>query len=137
MKMHTIGQAAKATGIKVPTIRFYEAEGLLPAPARTESNRRLFSDADIDRLVFVRHARSLGFELGDIRSLLDLADHPDRPCHDADRIARQHLDGVEERLRQLRSLKVELTRMIEACAGGAVGQCRVIESLSVKLADGK
>lgn len=131
--MYAIGQAAKATGIKVPTIRFYEAEGLLPAPARTESGRRLFSDADVERLAFIRHARALGFELADIRSLLNLADHPDLPCHDADRIARQHLTGVEARLRQLRSLKDELTRMIEACAGGAVGECRVIESLSSKI----
>lgn len=129
--MKTIGQAAKATGVKVPTIRFYEGEGLLPAPSRTESGRRLYSDADVERLLFVRHARVLGFELGDIRSLLDLADHPERPCRDADRIARQHLAGVEERLRQLGALKVELTRMIDACVGGAAGQCRVIEALIV------
>lgn len=131
MKMHTIGQAAKATGIKVTTIRFYEGEGLLPAPPRTESGRRLYSDVDVERLLFVRHARTLGFELADIRSLLDLSDHPDRPCHEADQIARQHLAGVEDRLRQLGALKVELSRMIEACAGGAVGQCRVIEALVV------
>ena len=128
--MHAIGQAAKRTGIKVPTIRFYGQEGLLAAPPRTQSGRRLYSDADVRRLAFIRHARALGFELGDIRSLLDLADHPDRSCDDADRIARKHLGEVEERLVQLLALKAELSRIVTSCAGGITAQCRVIEALA-------
>ena len=128
--MYAIGQVARATGIKVPTIRFYEAEGLLPAPARSESGRRLYADADVSRLSFIRHARSLGFELDDVRSLLDLADHPNRPCQEADEIARRHLTEVELRIAQLKALKRELTRVVAACAGGAAGACKVIETLA-------
>lgn len=127
--MFSIGEAAKRTGLKVPTIRYYEQERLLRPPRRTESGRRLYSDADVRRLAFIRHARALGFELDDIRSLLDLADHPERPCDDADRIARDNLNGVRRRIEQLRALEQELTRMIAACDGGAVAECRIIEAL--------
>ena len=128
--MQTIGQAAKRTGLKIPTIRFYEQEGLVHAPARTGSGRRLYSDSDVRRLAFVKHARTLGFELEDIRSLLDLSDHPDRSCDDANDIARRHLADVEQRLAQLQALKHELTRIVKSCSGGKkAAQCRVIEAL--------
>lgn len=128
--MLSIGEVAKKTGLKVPTIRFYEQEGLIGAPPRTESGRRLYGDKDVCRLSFVRHARTLGFELPDIRSLLDLADHPQRPCGDADRIASKNLETVRQRIEQLRALEQELSRMIVACAGGPASECRIIESLS-------
>lgn len=127
--MFSIGEAAKRTGLKVPTIRFYEQERLLRPPLRTESGRRLYSDSDVRRLAFIRHARALGFDLDDIRSLLDLADHPERPCADADRIAKGNLSAVRRRIEQLRALEQELTRMIAACEGGAAAECRIIESL--------
>lgn len=130
--MFSIGQAAKATGLKIPTIRFYEQEGLLRSPARTESNRRLYTEADIRRLSFIRHTRTLGFELDDIRALLDLADNPQRPCGEADAIAQRQLAAVEERLRHLAALKSELVRISTVCAGGKnAGECRVIEALTI------
>ena len=129
--MYSIGDVAKATGIKVPTIRFYEQEGLLPAPARTASGRRVYSDVEVRRVMFIRHARALGFELDDIRSLLDLSDKPDRPCDEADAIASRHLKEVEDRLRQLEALRSELTRIVRSCGGARVaGECRVIEALA-------
>lgn len=127
--MLTIGAVAKRTGLKIPTIRFYEQEGLVAPPPRTESGRRLYSDRDVKRLGFIRHARSLGFDLGDVRSLLDLADHPERPCDDANRIASNNLSLVRQRLEQLRALERELIRMTEACSGGPSGECRIIELL--------
>ncbi|MFX8672475.1 MerR family transcriptional regulator, partial [Acinetobacter baumannii] len=66
-----IGEAARQSGVKVPTIRYYEQIGLLPAPPRSEGNRRLYGTADLRRLAFIRHARELGFEVGSIRTLLD------------------------------------------------------------------
>lgn len=128
--MLSIGQVSRKTGLKVPTIRFYEQEGLIGTPPRTESGRRLYSDKAVSRLTFVRHARTLGFELQDIRSLLELADHPERPCGDADRIASKNLETVRVRIEQLRALEHELSRMIVACAGGPASACRIIESLS-------
>lgn len=128
--MQAIGAVSKRTGLKVPTIRFYEQEGLISPPDRTGSGRRLYAEADVRRLTFIRHARTLGFELDDIRSLLDLSDHPDRSCADADLIARKHLVEVEERLAQLSALKAELSRIVRSCAGGKAAQCRVIEALA-------
>lgn len=128
--MHAIGQVAKRTGIKVPTIRFYEQEGLISPPERSGSGRRLYSDPEVRRLSFIRHARTLGFELDDIRSLLDLSDHPQRPCDDADRIARRHLAEVDLRIEQLSALKKELARIVRSCAGGRASDCQVIEALA-------
>lgn len=128
--MFPIGEVAKRTGIKVPTIRYYEGEGLVAPPRRTESGRRLYAEADVRRLSFIRHARTLGFEIDDIRSLLDLSDKPQRPCEEADRIARTHLATVNSRIEQLTRLRSELKRMVAACAGGSVADCRVIDTLA-------
>lgn len=129
--MFAIGEVAKQTGLKVTTIRFYETEGLLAAPKRAANGRRVYSDAEVRRLAFIRHARGLGFELDDIRSLLDLTDDPRKSCGEADEIARRHLRVVEERIAQLTQLKTELTRIARSCAGGrSVGHCRVIEALA-------
>ena len=82
-----IGELARVTGTKAETIRYYERVGLLPKPGRTEGNYREYGPRDLDRLNFIRHARGLGFQIADIRSLLDLGEHPERDCAEADRIA--------------------------------------------------
>ena len=76
----TIGEAARASGVKVPTIRYYEQVGLLPAPERTASLRRLYTRRDLSRLAFIRHARELGFDVEAIRALLKLQDDPNQSC---------------------------------------------------------
>lgn len=125
-----IGEVARRSGVKPPTIRYYEEIGLLPAPPRTEGNRRVYDDADLRRLAFIRHARELGFEVEAIRTLLSLQDRPDQSCATADAIARARLAEVDERIAKLLALKGELQRMVETCATGRVADCRVIETLS-------
>ncbi|PRH87983.1 MerR family transcriptional regulator [Labrys okinawensis] len=125
-----IGEAAKRSGVKVPTIRYYEQVGLLPAPPRTDGNRRLYEAADVRRLAFIRHARELGFEVEAIRTLLDLQDNPGQSCAVADAIARARLAEVEQRIASLQALKAELQRMAEGCRHGRVDECRVIEILA-------
>lgn len=125
----TIGRVALATGCKVQTIRYYEQIGLLRRPSRSEGNQRLYEKTDIERLSFIRHARALGFPLDAIRDLLSLSDQPDQPCEAADAIVRSQLAEVTRRIAQLRSLKLELERMIRQCAGGKISDCRVIEVL--------
>ncbi|MEJ8567219.1 MerR family transcriptional regulator [Elongatibacter sediminis] len=128
---HTIGQLARATGTKAVTIRYYEKEGLLPAPARTPGGYRLFSDADRDRLLFIRRSRRLGFSLEDIRSLLTLADRSDASCEEVDAKVAEQLEAVRGRIRRLRALESELEQLGASCQGGGViGCCRIIESLS-------
>lgn len=126
----SIGRLAKDAGVKVPTIRFYEQIGLMPTPARTQSDRRIYGPADIQRLRFIRHARQLGFEIKDIEALLDLADRPNLPCAEADRIAQAHLDAVDEKIARLALLRTELVRMTTNCGLGLAADCKVIEVLS-------
>lgn len=123
-----IGVASKASGIKIPTIRFYEQIGLLPSPPRTDSNRRLYDDADLRRLRFIRHARELGFEIEPIRQLMALAGHPAKSCDTADAIARTHLADIDHKIARLTALREEVARMTE-CSTGVVADCRVIEVL--------
>lgn len=127
--MLSIGTLAKRTGTKVQTIRYYEQIGLLPEPGRTAGGQRRYGDAELDRLAFVRHARQLGFSLEAIRELLDLSDHPDQSCHDADSIARRQLKQVEQRIARLDALRTELRRMIHECSGGNTADCKVLEVL--------
>lgn len=127
--LRPIGKLSSTTGVKVPTIRFYEQIGLLPPPPRTASDRRLYDDAAVRRLSFIRHARQLGFDLDSIRSLLDLSDHPDRSCGEAKAIAARHLADVKEKIAGLQALRTELSRMTAECAGGRVSACKVIEVL--------
>lgn len=125
-----IGEAARQSGVKVPTIRYYEQIGLLPAPPRSDGNRRHYGPADLHRLSFIRHARELGFEVGAIRTLLTLQDDPSQPCATADAVAKARLVEVEQRIRSLTALKAELELMVEGCRHGKVGECRVIEVLA-------
>jgi DNA-binding transcriptional MerR regulator len=126
----TIGEAAKRSGVKAPTIRYYEQIGLLRAPPRSEGNRRQYDAGDLRRLAFIRHARELGFEVDAIRTLLSLQDNPDHSCAVADEIAQARLAEVESRISSLVALKAELQRMVAHCARGRVAECRVIETLA-------
>jgi len=125
-----IGVAATRSGVKVPTIRYYEQIGLLPKPPRTKSNRRSYDATDLRRIAFIRHARELGFEIEAIRALLTLQDNPDQSCTAADVIARARQGEVERRIDVLIKLKAELERMIAECSRGRVAECRVIEVLA-------
>lgn len=126
----SIGQLAKASDVKIPTIRFYEEIGLLPQADRAANDRRIYGDAAIRRLAFIRHARQLGFSVDAIRDLLDLSDNPDRHCGAANRLAAQQLQDVEAKIAQLQTLRGELRRMVDAACMGQAADCRVIEALA-------
>jgi len=125
-----IGEAARQSGVKIPTIRYYEQVGLLPVPPRTQGNRRVYDGSDVQRLAFIRHARELGFDVDAIRTLLVLQDDPTQSCAAADAIARSRLAEVEQRIASLTALKGELQRMAAGCQHGRVDACRVIEILA-------
>lgn len=126
----TIGELSRAAGVKATTIRFYETIGLMPKPDRSAGDRRVYGGEALARLRFIRHARDLGFEIADIRALLDLARRPEAPCAEADAIARHHLAAVDRRLAALAALRAELAQMVESCGHGRVGECRIIEALA-------
>jgi len=128
--MLSIGELSRRTAVKVPTIRYYEQVGLMPAPPRTEGKQRRYGPAEVSRLNFIRHARELGFEVEAIRELLMLSENPEQSCVEADRIARRHMIEVERRIERLTALRGELKRMVSECSHGRVGECRVIQVLA-------
>ena len=125
-----IGEVSRRSGVKVPTIRYYEEAGLMPLPARTNAGRRTYGDADVRHLQFIRHARELGFEVDAIRQLLGLSEQPNRSCSEVDVIARAHLRDIESKIARLTALQAEIQRMLNDCAQGRVGDCRVMQVLA-------
>ena len=129
--MFSIGALSKATGVKVPTIRYYEEMGLIDAPARTAGNQRRYGHSELERLGFIKHARDLGFSIEAIQSLIVLQDHPDRSCAEANAIAAEQLIDVHHKIAQLQRLALELERISEGCTGGGTsGDCYVLASLA-------
>ena len=126
----TIGHLARQTGTKVETIRFYEKNGLLPEPSRTDGNYRAYEQEHLDRLSFIRRARDLGFSLDQVRTLWMLADDRSQSGAAVDAVARERRNEVERKISDLIALKGELDRIIDRCECGIVADCRIIESLS-------
>ncbi|WP_316859644.1 helix-turn-helix domain-containing protein [uncultured Cohaesibacter sp.] len=127
--MLSIGDLSKSSGVKVPTIRYYEQIGLIEPAVRSEGNQRRYEPDGLKRLAFIKHARDLGFSLDDIRSLLSLKEQTEKPCKVADEILSRHLDDVRFRIAKLKRLEMELERM-SSCDGTTVAHCAVIESLA-------
>ncbi|MBA6139490.1 MULTISPECIES: Cd(II)/Pb(II)-responsive transcriptional regulator [Pseudomonas] len=126
-----IGELAKLTGCEVVTIRYYEKEGLLLEPARSGGNFRLYDDAHIERLQFIRHCRSLDMTLGEIRSLLGLRDNPTEDCGEVNALLDAHIRRVEVRVEALLQLKQHLLSLREKCSGARpVEACGILQGLS-------
>ena len=115
--MYSIGELSRRTGVKVPTIRFYEEKGLLPKPHRTTGNQRRYDDATLNRLQFIRHGRDLGLPLTDIEALLSLEGAKGPDLHRAHEIAERQLIDLRQRIVQLGKLEAELVRITTACDG--------------------
>ncbi len=128
--MLSIGDLSRQTGVKVPTIRYYEQMGLISAPERSSGNQRRYTGKELERLSFIRHARELGLTIEAIRDLVKLSANPDMPCGEAHEIASQHLAVLTGRIAQLRKLKKELERITATCDAAYIGECYVIQALS-------
>jgi Predicted transcriptional regulators len=110
-----IGKVAQETGLSIDTIRFYEKEGLLREPTRTEGGFRLYVQADVQHLQFIKSAQELGFTLNEIRDLLLVQDERIEACtHVRDRIE-QKLSGIRQKVESLRSLERHLEGALSKC----------------------
>jgi DNA-binding transcriptional MerR regulator len=125
----TIGELSRQSGVKIPTIRYYEQIGLLAAPARTEGQQRRYGAGDVRRLNFIRHAREVGFEVEAIRQLLGLASRPDRSCGEVHDLTKAHLAEVNDKIVRLSALRDELEAMV-AFDHRLISECRIIEVLA-------
>jgi DNA-binding transcriptional MerR regulator len=130
MRDFSIGELSAETGVKVPTIRYYEGIGLIAAPPRTEGNQRRYDAVARDRLRFIAHARAMGFPMASLKAMLRIAGHKDAPCADLDDLVRGRLAEVDERIARLTALRGELSSMLDSHHHGTVGECRIVEVLS-------
>lgn len=123
--MFSIGDLSRRTGVKVPTIRYYEQMGLVAAQERTAGNQRRYSQEGLERLSFIRHARDLGLPIERIRVLLTL--NPDDHQHTHE-IAEDHLRDIRARIARLKGLERELMRISASCSGEGGQDCSVLRA---------
>ncbi len=125
----TIGKIAKNTGLGIETIRYYEKEGLI-APARTESNYRIYPDQDIVRLRFIKRAKGLGFTLKEIKDLLSIRLDPDGSKEEVKRQTETKMEAIRQKIIDLSRILQALESLNELCDGhGPVGECPILEAL--------
>ena len=126
-----IGELAKLANCTTDTIRFYEKEGLLPPPDRTEANYRSYNKGHIDRLRFIRNCRALDMTHGEVRALLDAADKPMSGCGTINALVDEHIAHVNARIEELLELRRQLTSLRERCGGeAAVDDCGIMQGLT-------
>ena len=127
-----IGDLAKKAGCQVETVRYYEREGLLPVPARTEGNYRLYGSPHLERLVFIRNCRTLDMTLEEIQRLLALRDLPHESCAGINSLVDEHIEHVEARINSLLALRDQLTELRDRCNSPQESEdCGILRQLNV------
>ena len=124
-----ISQAAAASGVSAKMIRHYEAIGLVPKPRRSGANYRVYSDADVHTLRFVRAARALGFSMPEIGELLDLWRDRRRPSRKVKALVTAHMRELEVRIAELQAMKTSLEHLAQHCHGDERPDCPILERL--------
>ena len=125
-----IGELASQAGVDVQTVRYYEREGLLDAPARTSSGYRAYGPRHLERLNFVRHCRSLDMPLAEIRRLIELSNDTRVSCDQVNELVRAHLERVQAKRKALQTLEGQLQALSAQCESGhRVADCGILEEL--------
>jgi MerR family copper efflux transcriptional regulator len=125
-----IGQAAIASGVSAKMIRHYESVGLFPQAARTDAGYRQYTDTDVHRLRFVRHARDLGFSIEQIRELLALWQDRRRPSRQVKALAQAHISELQQKVQELLAMKATLEHLVHCCHGDDRPDCPIIDTLA-------
>ncbi len=131
METLTIGQVAKRAAVGIETIRFYEREGLIDEPQRrASSGYRQYPPKAVRRVLFIRHAKVLGFTLKEIKELLQLRVDPGSTCADVRKQAKDKIADIEQRIASLKRMKDALDRLAKKCRGrGPTAECPILEEL--------
>jgi MerR family copper efflux transcriptional regulator len=125
-----IGEAALESGVTAKMIRHYEGLGLLRPARRTDGGYRLYEDADLHVLRFIRRARDLGFSMKDIGRLLGLWQNTGRASEDVRRIALEHIRGLDRKIGELQSMRRTLEHLVQHCRGDNRPGCPILDDLS-------
>ncbi len=126
-----IGELAVESSTPIETIRYYEREGLLPAPARTQGNFRVYDASHKERLLFVRFCRGLDMSLDEVRVLLRFKDAPAEDCGDVNELLDEHIGHVSTRIRELRALEKQLKELRARCGvSQSADQCGILSGMT-------
>ena len=132
MSYMRIGALAAETDTSVETLRYYEAEGLIPEPRRSESGYRLYSAQDVLRVSFIRRARGMGFSLKETAELLSMqVEKEASTCGEVKSLAEKKLSMIDEKITELNKMKAALQQVTEACVGGQASavHCTILDAL--------
>lgn len=129
-KLYTIGQLAKASETSADTLRYYEQQALISSK-RSDNGYRQFSQAMVEQLHFIQQAKTLGFSLAEIKSLLSLKNNQDATCQNVKTLAQQKLKVIEEKISDLQNIHQMLSNVNAQCKGGddSVDHCNIMKSL--------
>ncbi|MBU0911371.1 MAG: Cu(I)-responsive transcriptional regulator [Gammaproteobacteria bacterium] len=125
----TIGQAAKQTGLSAKMIRHYEEAGLLHKANRTDAGYRLYNSQQLQQLGFIKQARTLGFSIAQISSLLGLWRDPQRSSKEVKQLAEVHLDEIKQKVAELQQMQLLLQQLADSCCGNDQPQCAILDGL--------
>jgi Cu(I)-responsive transcriptional regulator len=128
--LFNIGRAAEASGVSAKMIRHYESVGLLPAAGRTVAGYRIYRDADVHTLRFIRRARDLGFSMKEIGALVGLWQNRKRASADVKKLAARHMRQLDEKIRELQAMRDSLAHLARHCHGDERPDCPILEDLA-------
>ena len=125
------GEVAKTLGVGVQTLHFYEQQGLIPPPPRSESGYRLYSQQTVRRLRFIKRAQELGFSLKEVEELLVLQLDPSSTCSNVRERAAAKIADIDQKLKTLSAIKEALAQIVTVCPsnGRPVSDCPILENL--------
>ena len=125
-----IGRAAKESGVSIKMIRHYEELGLLPKPARSFGNYRLYGPHEVHTLRFIKRARALGFSMDEVKELVGLWQNKSRSSATVKKIAGKHLEALQQKIAELKSMAVTLEHLMDHCQGDHRPHCPILEDLA-------
>ena len=128
--LFNIGQAAEASGVSAKMIRHYEENGFIPKAGRTVAGYRIYKDADVHTLRFIRRARDLGFSLKEIKALLGLWQSRRRESSEVKKLAMRHVHELDAKIAEMQSMRRTLVNLAEHCHGDHRPDCPILEDLA-------
>ena len=127
----TIGKLAKQAGLGIETVRFYERQGLIDPPPRTDSNYRIYPEEEVNRLKFIKRAKDLGFTLKEIKELLFIQHDPHATKADIKKRTVEKIEDIKNKVRDLTRIQEALEHLAGSCDGhGPLSECPILEALT-------
>ena len=131
MEVLTTGQLAKKVDVNIETIRYYERKGLIPKPNRKDSGYRQYPEEMIEQVLYIKHAKTQGFSLKEIKELLSIKHDPKTPCSEVMKRAQSKIEDIDGKIRTLKNMKKALSKLTNSCTGsGPARECSILDTVN-------